>query len=115
MALILTRLMTRDRMVPMIMMAAMVTIRSGLSTNREGPGRSPQITIEPIITAITESPGMPRDMVVVSDPPRVALEAVSAAVISDTDPLPNFSECFDLSMTRSQINCLEMSVPSYRS
>src|SRR5699024_3571788 len=55
----------------------------------------PQITIEPIITAITESPGIPRAIVVVKAPPNVAPEAASADATPSTEPLPNFSGSLD--------------------
>jgi hypothetical protein len=96
----------------MIMIAAIVMTRSGLLLNRDGPGCNPQITIDPIITAMTASPGMPSAMVVVSEPPRVALDDVSAAVRPSSEPLPNFSGSFDICLARSQPIRPAMSPPA---
>ena len=73
---------------------------SGRRSNRVGPGWIPQITIEPSMIAITESPGIPSDKVVVSAPPRVELEAVSEPTRPSMVPLPKSSGCFEIALAR---------------
>lgn len=106
------RLSTSDRIVAISMIPTIETTRSGRFVNSVGSGVMPQMIIEPIITAITESPGMPSAMVVVSEPPSVALEAVSEAATPSIDPLPNISGCLDTLRARSHPMSPAMSPPA---
>src|SRR5690606_10913647 len=72
----------------------------------------PQMIIEPIMTAMTESPGMPRAIVVVREPPRVALDAVSDAATPSILPLPKVSLVFDADLARSQPSRPAISPPA---
>ncbi len=112
MPFIRTRLSASDRRVATSMIPTIETTRSGRLVNSVGPGVMPQMIIEPIMTAITESPGMPSAIVVVSEPPSVALEAVSDAATPSIDPLPNISGCFDALRARSQPMSPAMSPPA---
>ena len=58
-----------------------------------GPGWMPWMIMAPSITAVTASPGMPKAMIVTSDPATLALLAASEAMIPSGIPVPNFSGC----------------------
>src|SRR5699024_5249873 len=84
----------------------------GLEANNPGPGRIPQIIMEPISTAITESPGIPKAMVVVTEPPSVVVVEVSPAMSPLSDPFPNCSFSLDSRRALSQPMMPEMSPPT---
>ena len=56
-----------------------------------GPGWMPWMVSAPIITAVTASPGMPKAMIIISEPATLALLEASEATMPSGMPVPNFS------------------------
>ena len=61
--------------------------------NNIGPGVIPYIIKDPIKIAVTESPGIPNDSIVVIAPPITALFAVQVTESPSTEPSPYSSGC----------------------
>ena len=62
---------------------------------KSGPDWMPWIVIAPSITAVTASPGMPKAMMVTSEPPTLALFEDSEAMMPSGVPVPNRSGCLE--------------------
>ena len=68
-----------------------------------GPGWRPWMMRPPMRTAVTDSPGMPRVSVGMSEPPVTALFAASEPATPSMEPCPNFSGVLE--------NCLAVLQP----
>ena len=73
--------------------AIICVVNFALSVNIEIPGRIPYIVREPIRIAVTESPGIPRVIMVVIAPPRTPLFAAELTASPSIDPCPYSSGC----------------------
>ena len=60
-----------------------------------GPDWMPWMVSAPSITAVTASPGMPKAMMVTSEPPTFELLAASEAMMPSGVPVPKRSGCFE--------------------
>ena len=65
------------------------------STNKNGPGTTPLLIINPINIAAAPDPGIPNARVGIRVPATTELLAVSGAAIPSSTPVPNFSPIFD--------------------
>ena len=93
---VMKRRMLTAMMLPTTSAQISVQTRSRCSVSMAGPGWMPRIRKAPIITAMPDEPGMPKNSVGSSEPPSLALLAVSGAITPSTAPLPKRSGCFEL-------------------
>src|SRR5690625_1826626 len=101
-----------DSRVATVRMATSEYTMDGFEENNAGPGWIPQIIMEPMSTAITESPGMPNAIVVVTEPPNVVVVEVSPAMRPSSEPLPNSSFFLDMRRALSHPMMPEISPPT---
>ena len=62
---------------------------------KSGPGWMPWMVMAPSITAVTASPGMPKAMMVTSEPATLELLDDSEAMMPSGMPVPNRSGCLE--------------------